>query len=551
LLEKNMLVSAGRNDTISASLESIRASRHEFSEHPHPMRKSLLVGSPWRVMALFAVPLLIGNVVQQMYQVTDAFIVGRTLGVDSLAAVGSTGSLLFLLLGFAWGMTSGFAIPTAQAFGAGDAAAVRRSVAAGTTLTAAASVVLTGLSLALTGPALRLLDTPPELIGEATTFATISFAGAAATMFFNFLSAIIRAIGDSRTPLVFLALCCGLNAGLVVLLVGALGWGVGGAAAATVVSQLISVALCLAYIKRRVPALHIGRADFVAARDELDVHLRIGLPMGFQASIIAIGSLTVQLRLNELGADAVAAYTTGSRVDGLAVAFLGSIGLAASTFVAQNHGAGRPDRIRAGVTQAVWLSVAVSVLLGIVLVTWGSDIVALFVGPGEDQVVDMAAELLTVNGLTYSALGILFVLRGALQGLGRTLVPTITGVVELAMRVGAAVVLGSMFGYAGIVWGNPLAWLGSAVVLVPAYLRARRSLGEPAADVVVVDGPADGSMVMEVVVPQPHTAPDEAPDGGPARATASRRMRVRVRRRGTVRPGGRRAQRARRSTTAP
>ncbi|MDM7832528.1 MATE family efflux transporter [Cellulomonas edaphi] len=474
------------------------------------MPKTLTVGRPWHVIAVFAVPLLLGNVVQQLYQVTDAFIVGRTLGVDALAAVGSTGSLLFLLLGFAWGLTSGFAIPTAQAFGAGDSAAVRRSVAAGTVLTAVGSLVLTLLAVLATGPALRVLQTPPELVGQASTFATVSFAGAVATMFFNYLSAIIRAIGDSRTPLVFLAVCCGLNVGLVVLLVRAAGLGVGGAALATVVSQALSVALCVAFIRRRVPALQPSREDWRLDRAAVAAQLRIGLPMGFQASIIAIGSLVVQLRLNELGADSVAAYTTAARVDGVAVAFLGSIGLAVSTFVAQNHGAGRPDRIRRGVSQAVAMSVGVAVLLGLVLVSAGSSIVSMFVGPDEQHVVDLAAQFLTVNGLLYSALGVLFVLRGALQGLGHALVPTITGVVELVMRVGAALVLGSAFGYAGVVWSNPLAWFGAMVLLIPAYLHARRSLGAPA-DVLVIEGPNDGSVVLDAVIPQPRAAREGTP----------------------------------------
>ncbi|PJI91167.1 MATE family efflux transporter [Luteimicrobium subarcticum] len=476
---------------------------------------SLTTGRPWRVVLLFAVPLFVGNVVQQLYQVTDAFIVGRGLGVDALAAVGSTGSLLFLLMGFSWGMTSGFAIPTAQAFGSGDAAAVRRSVAAGTLLTAGGSVVITVGSLLLARPALELLQTPPELLDDATTFATVTFAGAAATMAFNYLAGIIRAIGDSRTPLVFLAVSCVINGALVAVLVGVVGTGVGGAALATVVSQALSVVLCLAYVRRRVPALHIGRADLRAAvtafPGDLRHHLRIGLPMGFQASIIAIGALVVQVTLNELGSDAVAAYTAASRVDQLAVALLASLGLAVSTFVAQNHGALRPDRIRAGVLQATAMSVAGAVVLGAVLIAWGSDIVRLFLGGGEEQVVDMAAWYLTVNGAMYAVLGVLFVLRGALQGLGRTLVPTLSGVLELVMRIAAALTLGAAFGYRGVVWSNPLAWIGSVLLLVPAYAVCHRALGRRsladdvrlAADVpvdepLVLDGPAEGSLVAEV-----------------------------------------------------
>ncbi|HEY3438146.1 MAG TPA: MATE family efflux transporter [Actinotalea sp.] len=474
------------------------------------MAKVLTAGSPWRVILTFAVPLLLGNVVQQLYQVTDAVVVGRTLGVDALAAVGSTGSLMFLLLGFAWGMTSGFAIPTAQAFGAGDHAAVRRSVASGALLTAAASIVLTVVALVAVGPALGMLRTPAELVPQAVTFATVSFAGGTATMFFNFLAAIVRAIGDSRTPLVFLAICCGLNVGLVVLLVRVAGLGVGGAALATVTSQAVSVALCLAYIRQRVPVLHVRREDWRVAREDLLRHLQIGLPMGLQASIIAIGALAVQLRLNSIGAEAVAAYTTAARVDGLAVALLASLGLSVSTFVAQNKGGGRPDRIRRGVAQATGMAVAGAAVLGAVLVTAGSPIVATFVGPGEERVVAMAAQLLAVNGTTYAMLGILFVLRGALQGLGHTLVPTVTGMIELIMRVGAAIVLGSAFGYAGVVWGNPLAWLGAVVVLVPAYRRARTAFGSaPVAPPVetgeplVIEGPVEGSMVVDAVIPQP------------------------------------------------
>ncbi len=477
------------------------------------MSKVLTAGSPWRVIALFAVPLLVGNVVQQMYQVADAIVVGRTLGVDALAAVGATGSLLFLLLGFAWGMTSGFAIPTAQAFGAGDHAAVRRSVASGAVLTAVVSLVLTVAAPLLAEPALRLLRTPESLLPQATTFAVVSFLGASTMMSFNFLSAIVRAIGDSRTPLVFLTISCLLNIGLVVGLVAGLGTGVGGAALATVVSQGTSVALCLLYVWRRVPVLHVRREDWRVTREDLAQHLRLGLPMGFQASIIAIGTLAVQVRLNELGPDAVAAYTTAARVDGLAVALLSSLGLAVSMFVAQNLGGGRPDRIRTGVVQAAWMSVAASVVLGVVLVTAGSHIVQLFVGDGADRVVGMAAHFLHVTGALYTVLGVLFVLRGALQGLGHTFVPTVTGVIELVMRVGAAVVLGAAYGFDGVVWGNPLAWIGAVVVLVPVYVRWHRRLAlapiGPMADVVAtpepiaLEGPHEGSAVVDTVVPRP------------------------------------------------
>ncbi|APH46434.1 MATE family efflux transporter [Microbacterium sp. 1.5R] len=475
------------------------------------MATSLTTGRPWRVILSFSIPLLLGNVVQQMYQFADAVVVGRHLGVESLAAVGATGSLLFLLIGFAWGLTSGFAIPIAQAFGAGDGAAVRRSVATGVILTGITSVVLTIVAPLIARPVLELLQTPAELMPEATVFTQISFIGASATMFFNYLSAIIRAIGDSRTPLIFLTVSCALNVGLVILMVGPLEWGVGGAALATVVAQAVSVALCLEFVRRRLPMLHLRRADWRVTRDDFREHLRLGLPMGFQASIIAIGTLTVQVALNTLGSDAVAAYTTASRVDGLAVAFLSSLGLASSMYTAQNLGGRRPDRIRRGVVEGTWMAIAAGIALGVIIIAFGTPMVRLFVGEGSDEVVRLAHLMLIINGCGYWALGVLFVLRGALQGLGHTLIPTVTGVIELVMRVGAAVVLGALIGFEGVALSNPLAWLGAIVLLVPAYVRAHRSLARMPVDPIestetsamAIIGPTDGSMVVDAVVTQP------------------------------------------------
>ncbi|WEG08250.1 MATE family efflux transporter [Microbacterium horticulturae] len=475
------------------------------------MATTLTTGRPWRVILLFAVPLLIGNVVQQLYQFVDTIVVGRHLGVDALAAVGATGSLLFLLLGFAWGMTSGFAIPTAQAFGARDYAGVRRSVASGAILTGITTVILTVVAPLIARPVLILLQTPAVLLDDATVFTQVSFLGAGATMFFNFFAAIIRAIGDSRTPLVFLTIACGLNVVLVLTFVGVLEFGVAGAALATVTSQAVSVLLCLEYVRRRVPVLHVHRADWRVSRADLIEHLRLGLPMGFQASIIAIGTLTVQVALNRLGADAVAAYTTASRVDSLAVAFLQSLGLAVSMYAAQNLGGRRPDRIRRGVVQATGMAILASLALGALLITFGTQMVRIFIGSGSDEVVHLAHLMLIVNGVSYSALGVLFVLRGALQGIGHTLIPTVTGVIELVMRVGAAIVLGAFLGYVGVVLSNPLAWLGAAAVLIPSYVREHRRLAKMpiAPDLatettpIAVIGPTDGSMVVDAVITQP------------------------------------------------
>ena len=501
------------------------------------MSTSLTTGAPWRVILAFSVPLLIGNVVQQLYQFVDTIVVGRQLGVDALAAVGATGSLLFLLLGFAWGLTSGFAIPTAQAYGAGDARAVRRSVATGTILTGAMSVVLTVAAPLLAEPALAALRTPPELMDDAVVFAQVSFLGAAATMFFNYLAAIIRAIGDSRTPLWFLTLACVLNVGLVILMVGPLGWGVAGAALATVVAQAISVALCLEYLRRRLHELHVKREDWRVTRSDIWEHLRLGLPMGFQASIIAIGTLAVQVALNEQGAVAVAAWTAGSRVDSLATALLASLGLATSMYVAQNVGAGRPDRIRRGVIQATWIAVIGSVVLGVLLVVTGSLIVQVFVGDSAPEVVELAHLMLIINASCYTILGVLFVLRGALQGLGHAMIPTVTGVIELVARVVAAVVLGSLWGFVGVAWSNPLAWIGAVIILIPAYVREHRRMARmPITSTVLTEttpipvvGPTNSSLVVDAVVTSPIALPGaiNAPRGRRGLRRGKRGTRVR------------------------
>jgi putative MATE family efflux protein len=506
------------------------------------MSTSLTTGRPWRVILAFAVPLLIGNIVQQMYQIVDAIVVGRHLGVDSLAAVGATGSLIFLLIGFAWGLSSGFAIPTAQAFGASDHAAVRRSVATGTVLTGITSVIVTVGGPLVTAPLLTLLRTPEELMPEATAFTQVTFVGGAAIMFFNYLSAVIRAIGDSRTPLVFLTIACGLNVALVILMVGPLGWGVAGAALATVVAQGVSVVLCLVYVWRRLPVLHVHRADWRVGRADIAEHLRLGLPMGFQASIISIGMLAVQVALNALGTDAVAAYTTASRVDSLATAFLASIGLAASMYTAQNLGGRRPDRIRRGITEALVMALIAAVALGVLFVLFGSAIVRLFVGSGSDEVVRLASQMLVINGVSYSLLAVLFVLRGVLQGLGHALIPTVTGVIELVMRVVAAVALGALLGFVGVALSNPLAWAGAVALLIPAYITAHRALRRMPVDPVeitsttalAVIGPSDGSMVVDAIVTStvPIVVTKKAMKSNAAKRLSSRR--------GSRTPAGRR-----------
>ncbi|MDQ7992286.1 MAG: MATE family efflux transporter, partial [Propionicimonas sp.] len=438
------------------------------------MTRNLTVGSPTRVIVLFTLPLLIGNLFQQVYQFTDAAVVGRLIGVDALAAVGASGSLVFLLLGFTFGAATGLAIPVARAFGAGDDAGMRRQVAAGVLVSAGVAVGITAVGCLGARPLLELMQTPDNLIEDSTTFLTITFAGASVTMAYNFLSAVIRALGDSRTPLVFLMIACVLNAGLVVLFIGGFHLGVAGAALATVVAQLTSVVLCVALIVRRMPQLRLRRADWALLPGELGESTRIGLTMGFQMSVIAIGTVVLQYAINGLGSDAVAAATTAMRVDQLAVAPLASFGMAMTTFVAQNRGALQWQRIRTGVLRTSFVTWAVALGLGAVIIAFGTPIVRLFVGEGEDAVVELAHQYLVINGVLYPILASLFLLRNAIQGLGSTGVPTVAGFMELLFRAAAGVFLVGQLGFVGVALAAPLAWIGALVPVAVAWFVHRR-----------------------------------------------------------------------------
>jgi len=390
--------------------------------------------------------------------------------------VGASGSLQFLLFGFAMGASAGLAIPVARAFGAGDAAAVRRSVSAGILISAGIAIAITLIGTLGSGTLLAWMGTPPELMGSATVFLTVLFSGAVATVAFNFLSSVIRALGDSRTPLLFLVVACVLNAGLVVLLIAGFKLGVGGAAAATLIAQAVSVCLCLLLIARRMPELKLRRTDWSFSAAELGESAKLGLTLGFQMSVIAIGAAVLQYGINQLGTEAVAAFTAAMRVDQVAVIPLATVGIAMSTYVAQNRGAGEWWRIRFGVFRTSVLAVILAIGLGAGITIFGTDIVRLFVGDGNDHVVAMAHQYLILNGSLYWVLAVLFLLRNALQGLGVTAVPTIAGFMELLARSAVGLLLIERVGFLGACLAAPLAWLGALLPVAIAWVIHRRRL---------------------------------------------------------------------------
>ncbi|CDC07853.1 mATE efflux family protein DinF [Lachnospiraceae bacterium CAG:364] len=440
------------------------------------MTKTLTEGNPAKLIFFFSLPLIIGNIFQQFYSMADTLIVGRTIGVNALAAVGCTGSITFLILGFVQGLTSGLSIITSQKFGAKNEDDVRKSFAASILISSAVAIITTILSVLLARPLLELLQTPSEILDDAWIYLIIIFLGIPATVLFNLLSNAVRALGDSKTPLYFLIFACCINIILDLVFILYFHLGVAGAGIATVLSQLLSGILCIFFIIKKVPILWLKKADFQMSYEVITSHLNVALPMAFQMSIIAIGSLMLQFALNGLGATSVAAYTASQKIESIATMPLGSFGTAMATYAAQNYGAGKFSRIRKGVFQCILMSGSFSILSGAINVIAGSQLTSIFVGSQETEVLSLSHTYLVISGCFYFALALLFIYRFTLQGLGKSFIPTVAGIMELIMRAVGALVLTGAFGFAGACASNPLAWIGACVPLASSYYRTMKTL---------------------------------------------------------------------------
>ena len=447
------------------------------------MTKNMTEGDPARLIFFFALPLVAGNMMQQLYAFIDTLIVGRFLGVNALAAVGCTGSLMFLTLGFLMGFCTGVTIYTGQRFGAGDRRGVRQSAAACILLGVAVTLTLTAIVLPLTHTLLVLMETPPEIIDGAYDFISIIFAGLIIFLLLYMQNCLIRALGDSKTPTIILAITLGINIALEPVAILVLGWGIPGAAGATVFSQAIGALIFYIYIRRRIPALHTHWSDWKPNGAVLMAHLRMGLPMAFQSSVIAIGAIILQVALNNLGALPVAAYAATQKIDAVAVMPMLSFGYAMAAYTAQNYGAQQYARIRMGVRACLKMSMAFAVGIGILLIAFGTFFLELFVGAdaeGAAAVIAYGHTFLIVNGSCYIILALLLVYRNVLQGLGQSVIPTIAGAMELIMRAAAAIFLCSSLGFLGACMANPLAWIGAAIPVVLAYLWTEKTLRQTA-----------------------------------------------------------------------
>ena len=424
----------------------------------------------------FTLPLLLGNLLQQTYSMVDAAIVGRFLGINALAAVGASTSVVFLILGFCNGCCGGFGIPVAQKFGARDYATMRRCVAVSLRLAAVMSVVLAVVTSLACGDILRLMRTPEAIFEGAYYYLLITFIGIPCTFFYNLLSCIIRALGDSKTPFWFLLLSTVLNIVLDLFCILVLHWGVAGAAIATLVSQAVSAVLCYRYMLRHFEVLRTTSEERRFSWPLARTLLYIGMPMGLQFSITAIGSIMLQSANNALGTACVAAFTAAMRIKMFFICPFESLGMAMATFAGQNYGAGRPERVWQGIKSSGLLMAVYWLFTLAVLVPGAQWLARLFVDAGETEILYDAALFLHVSVTFFPVLGVLCILRYTIQGVGFTNLAMLSGVSEMVARVLVSVVAVPAFGYLAVCFGDSTAWVFADIFLIPAFVFVYRRI---------------------------------------------------------------------------
>ena len=441
------------------------------------MTKDLTSGSPLKVILQFTLPLALGNLFQQFYSLADTIIVGRFVGVDALAAVGSTGSVNYLILGFVIGLCNGFAIPIAQLFGARDYRDLHRHVANATWLCVFWGVLLTVATVALARPIMQWMQTPENIIADASIYLGWIFAGIPFVFLYNMVASIMRALGDSKTPLYFLVLTSALNIALDLFFVIVLRMGVLGAALATDISQAVSGVWSLIYLVRRFDVLHMTRQEAAYSASACRRLNNIGLPMGLQCSITAIGGVIMQGAVNGLGSTAVAAVTAAGKTQSIMSVPLESIGTAMATYAGQNLGAARTDRVRSGVRSALLISAGYAVLAFVLLRFFDVAIFGLFLDTSSElEIVAMGREYMFWNSLFFIPLGALIVWRYTIQGLGYSSLAMMAGVAEMVARTAVAILLMPPLGYFGAELANPAAWVAACLFLYPAYWWTMRHL---------------------------------------------------------------------------
>ena len=437
------------------------------------MVKDLTKGNVRPVLWSFTIPMFISVVFQQFYNIADIIIVGRTLGMTALASVGAVSPLFFLIMFIIVGMTNGFAVITGQRFGAKDYEGVRRSVTMSTILSTVFTITFTIICAAAMHHILFLMNVPQEIYKDAYYYIQIVVIGLIVANFYNLLASIIRALGDSMTPLYCLIIASVLNIFLALLFILEFHMGVPGSAFALVLSQAFSALLCVWYVKKHFPILHLKKKDWIIDwKKEFNfalAHLKVGIPMAVQFGILGLSLLIIQSVCNTFGPDVIAAFTAALRIEQMATLPMISFGVALAAYVAQNFGAGNFSRIRFGVKKASLINVILSIVMAFIMHFWGGHLVRIFVGYQNEDIVKIAHDYLFRSSLFYFFLAQIFIYRNALQGLGRAVIPMLAAVGELLMRAFAAIYLAAKIGYFGVFYAGPIAWVAASIVLAAGY----------------------------------------------------------------------------------
>ena len=439
----------------------------------------MTVGKPTAKIVSFALPLIMGYILQQVYLIVDAAIVGRWIGVGALAAVGASSSIMFLIMGFCNGSCAGFSIPIAQSFGANDYSKMRAYVANALRVATVIAVVLTVITCIFCNRILRVVNTPEDIFHDASVFLFLQFLTIPFTIAFNLLAGFIRALGNSRQPFYFLIAASLLNVLLDVLLILVIGLGVEGAGIATLLSQLFSALLCVIYIRKHLQVL-IPTGSERAYQDKMVGRLlNAGIPMGLQFSITGIGIIMLQSANNALGTVCVAAFTASMRVKYLFTCVFENIGVAMATYCGQNVGAWKLQRIIKGVRSAIIIMLVYFVFTMLIIYPFADEMMMAFVdnsSASSTAIVENAAMFMRIANYFYPVLGLLTILRYSIQGMGYSNLSMLSGVMEMIARCGVSLWIVPMFHFLGVCYGDPVAWVSADLFLIPAFIYVYRRL---------------------------------------------------------------------------
>ncbi len=447
--------------------------------------RNMTEGSPAKHIIAFALPVFLGMLFQQFYSMADTAIVGRLIGASAFGAVGSAGSLVYFIFGFCIGIMTGFAIPVSQAFGAGDSAGLKRVIGNSIWLTAIIALIMTVFTTYYARDLLILMKTPEDILDIANDYLTIILIGLPVTMLYNIVAAYLRAIGNSRVPTIFLLISSFLNIILDVVMIIVLKLGVRGAALATVASQLICGIACVIYISIKCETLHINARDLKPSKKAILLLCKNGFPMGLQYSVTAIGSMVLQYFINQLGTTYIAAMTAANRVGMFFCILFDALGSATATYCGQNTGAGKPERLNKGVLITLLFACSYGALVFVMMLLFGKNLSMIFLDKSEVEIISLSAECLIIMSAFYVLLAVINVLRFAIQGMGYSSLAVVAGILELVGRAGAGLFLVPLYGFTGVCFGSPLAWILADLFLIPAYICCVRAMKKRSASTVV------------------------------------------------------------------